>query len=152
MKRFKFKLQTVLDVKKRREEAIEEELSQLRALWEQQKESLALLEEKQLHYQTSLRSCAQAKLQIQSIQQQLEYLKFIADEIFRQQEELTRLACAMEQKRISLLAASQERQLLEQVKKKGQQAYIREYRREEQNFLDELAQFGFCRKEAGLHT
>ena len=57
----------------------------------------------------------------------------------------------MEEKRASLIEASQERQLLEEVKKRGGE-HIKEYHRQEQNFLDEIAQLGFCRKEAGLYT
>ena len=152
MKKYKFKLETVLDVKKHREEILEGELSRLETLFAQGKECLAQLEQKRAYYQTQLPTQEHMQLQIQAIQDQLEYLDYLAGEISKQKQELENLAKLVEEKRASLTEASQERQLLEEVKEKGRRAHIKEYHRQEQNFLDEIAQLGFCRKEAGLYT
>ncbi len=150
MRRFQFKLQTVLDVKKKREEVLQAELAQLRELYQQQQESLAHLEEKHLFYQAQLQNQREDQLEIKSILAHLEYLKFIAGQISQQEEELSRLTEALEGKRASLVEASQECQLLEGLKERERVGHLLEYRREEQRFLDEVAQLSFVRKEAGL--
>ena len=140
----------MLDVKKKQEEVLQAELAQLQKLYQLQKESLAHLEERHLYYQTKLRSEEQEQLQIKTIQAHLVYLKFIAGQISQQEEELSKLKVQLEAKRSSLVTASQECKLLEGLKERQKAGHIKEFRREEQHFLDEMAQLGFTRKEAGL--
>lgn len=140
----------MLDVKKQREEALYEELAQLQATYQQQNALLTFMEEKHSFYQAQLRNNEQDQLQINSILAHLEYLKHISLQIAQQEDELARLSEAMELKRVSLIEASQECQLLEELKEKQRQLHLKEYRREEQRFLDEIAQVSFTRKEAGI--
>jgi flagellar FliJ protein len=150
VRQFQFKLQTVLDVKKKREETLVEELAQLSVIYQQQKELLAFLEEKHSHYQTQLRTDEQDSLQINSILDHLEYLDYISQQITRQEDVLSKLSSDLEEKRASVVAASQECKLLEDLKERERRSYLKEYRREEQRFLDEVAQLSFSRKEAGI--
>lgn len=150
MKHFQFKLQTVLDVKKKQEEILQSELAQLQELFQLQTQLLQQLEAKQAFYQTKLRGGQQEQLQLSTIQAHLEYLAFIGKEIAKQEEELALIAEELEAKRLDLVEAAQDCQLLEGLKEKERAGYLAEFRREEQNFLDELGQMGFARKEAGL--
>jgi flagellar FliJ protein len=63
-------------------------------------------------------------------------------------EDVTRQEVKLEQRRVALTKASQDREALERLKQKGREEHTREAARVEQNVLDEIAGNGHWRRAA----
>lgn len=140
MKKFKFRFQTVEDVKKREEDLKREQLAGAgRRLQEQE----ALLEE--LH---KLRESCQRRIAEQTATGRLNaseialshiYLQKVTEDIQNQKARVARARQEMEAVRDLLLRVSQERKMFENLKARDQAAHRFEEARQDQAMMDEIA-------------
>lgn len=147
MKKFKFSLATVLEVKRRREEALEKELALLMGRRAGLMADLAglLKEHEELSgHQKDTRSAEKTVL--------AEEMWFQARRtgLLRQAEQKRGelMACEHEcqAKRLQLLEAARETKVFEKLEENQKREYLLEANREEQGFLDELSQHQFSAK------
>jgi flagellar FliJ protein len=147
MKRFRFTLDAVLEIKRRREEALQRELSVLMARKSEGQRRLASLlagKESLVGSQKSRRlsgtvksgeeSWFQAAFQAQDGQIQAQ-VSVLAD-----------LEVKGKMKRSELVEASREKKVYEKLEENQWKEYLMEANREEQAFLDELSQNQFTAK------
>ena len=141
MRRFKFSLQTVLDVRRVREEKIQKEFSAIQTeradslgkirSFEKQKDDMRL-------YQREMREKRQTT--IVSEDWCMSALSDFTVRIMLEARRLQEINERLDAKREELIQAQKDRKVLEQLEEKQREEYMNEAAREEQKFIDELAQ------------
>jgi flagellar protein FliJ len=147
MKKFRFNLEAVLKVKKVLEEKAQKDFSAVlirRNLCLMQKNKL-LFEIKELNeYQLELLAG-----NINYISQLLYQNRYqgLVNDLKLKDKELFEIETELENKRQVLIQTMKDRKVLEKLKEKKYQSYLEITNKEEQYFLDELAQFSNSRKK-----
>ena len=143
MKRFSFSLATVLKVRRSREEQIQREFSAVLEKRVNAMTNLASLESslRDMSALQSVKRTGPSKLNRFEISQfeasrsaYLERVGWLRGTILEIEKEL-------EAKRIQLVGASRETKVIEKLEESQFQAYLEKLNREDQAFMDELAQF-----------
>lgn len=139
MKKFRYTLESVLQVKYRLEELA------LAALAERQGQLIAaqnvlnnILEEKSGHLQAIL-TAQRGPLNLDELLLNQRYLEALNQQISQQKEKIKVLTEALEAQRQVVIQAQQERKTLEILKEKQLHSYYKAVYREEQIVLDEVA-------------
>ncbi len=144
MKRFRFSLETVLRVKRSREEKAQRDFS---AVLEKRAVASGKLLRLEIGLQEMIGSQS-GKLKEKGLVDRFEAEQFdvargaILERIRWQRAELIEIETELDAKRLALVEASRDRKVLEKLEDSQFQAYLKKSNREEQAFLDELAQFG----------
>ena len=137
---FRFKLQSVLDIKQKIEDEEKEKLAKL--IQEKIKEEKVL--ENLINSEAQARQelkdkQREGKLDIDELRRYDSHLKRLANAIISQNLRLKELAIRIESQRQELLKATQQKKIYEKLKEKHQEAFIKEMDDEERKFIDELA-------------
>lgn len=145
---FRFRLEPVLQVRKRTEETLQRELAQRRLDWEAAYSRLRSMEEDRRRYRRELQDKRMRGMTIAELELYEAYFLRLDDDIARQESRVEKLATAMESKRSELVEAAKKKKILDRLKEKQRQAYSYEEMRQEGRFLDEIAgQNRFRRRE-----
>ncbi|MDI6870350.1 MAG: flagellar export protein FliJ [Bacillota bacterium] len=147
MKRFVFSLQTVLELKRRREEALLEELAKRTRAAAAAEERLKELRAERRRAQGELRQLLRGRLEVERVRSAQDYLAGLDERIERQRVEVRRRNEEVKACRQQVVAASQERKAFEKLRERQWEAYQKEYQRQEQVFLDEIATQEYARQE-----
>ena len=134
--RFSFRLQFLLDLKKRMEDQEKQTLAKL------QREKMRILEEKrktQLELEKTLGEFYSAPLTKDRMSWFVSYIRGLKEEISRLEEEIRKKEKEIEEQREKLVKISKERRLLERLREKRYQEWLEEFNRELQKVLDEQA-------------
>ncbi len=140
MKKFKFRLQKVLDVKEQVIRKTQRDLAFHQKLKTRAEEELATLQDTLVQQSRKLErmddeSAAQ-------IQMEYDYFYQIMDSINQQEEKIREIERKIEDIRSLLMEQQKERKILAQLKEKYRNSYLETVRKEEQMLLDELAIIG----------
>jgi len=143
MKTFRFKLQTLLDQRRRREDVLQVELAEI--IREEAKElnRLAELESRRAELQAR-----RAKLERRNAAVELqmdEYAQALRDDIKVQHLTVDAVRERLEAKRAEVLEAMKARKVIEALRDKQQRDYILAIARAEQSMLDEMASLKHAR-------
>lgn len=150
MKPFVFKLQTSLDVKLKHEEMQKEKLNEATQVYRNNLERLHRLKERLMEIQDILRGKQKETLDIIDIKNYQDYIPVI-DERIREQENITEVSRKeMEENRHRLVEIMRERKVLEKLKAKHYQEYMKEWLREEQKQIDEMATIRYMHKDSAV--
>ena len=139
MKKFRFRFQTVENVKKRQEDQKRERLAEANHTLHGKEAQLAGLNtmrdacERQIVTRTTGRLNA-AELVLSHI-----YLQKLTRDIRRQKQEVTRAQQEVETRRTTLLETAQERKMFESLRARDRASYMYEEARQEQATMDEIA-------------
>ena len=137
MKKFKFRLEKLEDSKRY--------LERQKALQLAEKVRLLDLEEKKLGALLADKERIQEEMKARSIFKALEMIHFwqflakLKRSVDEQKKSVRQAREAVEVARMELLKISQEKKVLEKLHEKNYQAYLREFNREDQKFVDEVA-------------
>ena len=145
MKRFKFRLQTLLDRRKSREEQLLAQLGELRREETAEVERLNALCSR---LDTAWRDVEEAlgrNAPVEELCRLDEFAKTTRDDINVQKLTLEAAQERVEAKRKELVSAMQERQVLEALRDKQEREYLMTIARAEQNELDEMSSVRYAR-------
>lgn len=145
MKKFVFALESVLELKRRREEALLEELAKRVRAVNAAAQVLTDLREERRRVQIELRELLRGRVEVCRVRESQDYLAGVDGRILQQQAVVRRLNEEVKACRQRVIAATQERKALEKLRERQWQTYRQESLREEQTFLDELATQGYAR-------
>jgi flagellar export protein FliJ len=151
MKRFKFSLQVVLEARTVKEEGLKRELGVLRAKEAEEKNKLAkVIRDRQELLVWHLDQRKAAKLE-QAIEAAVE-TRLVAFEISKEQllVSIYQLEQACLAKMNEVVEASKERKAVEKLQERHHKEYLLEVSKEEQAFLDELANHQFMHGTQGM--
>ncbi|MGE5507379.1 MAG: flagellar export protein FliJ [Chitinophagales bacterium] len=150
MKKFSFSLQTVLELKRHREEALLEELGRRQRAAAEAEAALAAMREKRRRAQRELRELLTGPLAVERVQEARDYLSGLDVELGRRAEQARARQEEVRECRQRVVAAARERKVLERLRDRQWEDYLQEFSRQEQAFLDELATQGYARQEQGV--
>lgn len=147
MKKFKFRLQAALDLRRQREEQLKIQLTQVQArLQEEILQLKRLEEERELALRDSMER-RKGKLNPQEIQRDEHHLFVLEERIANQKHLLTVVEGEVTAKKAEVLTASQETSALEKLRDQHEEQYRKQALMEEQKFLDELASIRNARQQ-----
>jgi len=139
LKRFSFRLDTVLRHRANIRDLREREFADVEAQLVREEQVLSEFIRLQAEMLESL-----ADLQasgFESIERELytQYLSWLSSEIGRQRQAIADIRVLLEQKRAELVKALQEHRIAERLKERQYEGYMKEVERANQNVLDEIA-------------
>lgn len=133
-----FSLQSVLDVRHNRVEALEIELGRLLAMQLNAKNLLSGLCETQKGLMSQLAEAQQGEIDLFEVRILHDDLRAVGERMETVKEELSRLEMQIERKRRELVTARQEEETLQILRRKRLEAYQAEQARLEMAFQDDL--------------
>ena len=146
-KRFRYRLQQILDLKIQAEEDEKEKLAKLLQKQEEEKAIKAQLEQKLVQIRVELKEKqANGTLDINALRFFPQHIEFVKGQIVNQELRLKEIAIRIAQQRENLLKAAQERQSYERNKEKNHEKWLAEIEQEENKMLDELATLKYARE------
>lgn len=146
---FKFRFETLLITRRHAEETLQKELSEARRALAA--EQAALRDKKSARRQClqDLRQKQQQSFRTPDIQLYGPYLERLERDIDLQQKRVAGAERKVNQKRIALMEAVKRRKILEKLREKDQQSYLKSMAVRERKFMDEVA--GRHHSTAGRH-
>ena len=148
MKRFRFKLQVLLDQRKAREEQLQIELA--RVMRDEAREA-ALLHKLRRDLESACDGIAAALGRSASpveLARRDEHAKALRDDVKVQGLTLQAVRERVAAKRLEVTEAMKERKVLETLRENQERTYVAEAQRAEQNALDEMASLRYARANA----
>lgn len=139
MKRFKFKLQTVLNHRQKKEDVLKRELAVVKQRFEDEKHLLEQLRFKLLDIQTELRIKQKVMVDASEAVTYSNYMDRVERETEVQMVKVTDIAAEVRKTQGLLIEASKDRRVLEKLHDNQREDFKKELERIEQNSIDEIA-------------
>ncbi len=150
MKPFVFRLQTALDIKLKEEDKQKVELKKATKIYKKNLKLLKNLRDRLIEIQDILRGKQIKKMDILEIKNCQDYIPVLHERIKQQETVTESYRRDMEQIRSKLIGMMKERKILERLKTRHYQEYMKEYLRSEQNQIDELATTRYLHKNSAV--
>lgn len=139
LRRFKFRLQSVLNLKEKKLEDERMALAQILRVLEDQKDTLLSLNNKKEQIEKSFDNAnKEAALDIQNIVNTRNYLEKISNEIKTQFEIIKKTQIEFDEQTQKVNEAYKELKVLEKLKEKQYEEFLKEFRQNETKELDDI--------------
>lgn len=139
LRRFKFRLQSVLNLKEKKLEDERMALAQILRVLEDQKDTLLSLNDKKEQIEKSFDNAnKEAALDIQNIVNVRNYLEKISNEIKTQFEIIKKTQIEFDEQTQKVNEAYKELKVLEKLKEKQYEEFLKEFRQNETKELDDI--------------
>ncbi|MDI6781177.1 MAG: flagellar export protein FliJ [bacterium] len=146
MARFDFKFQHILNIKKHKENLLQEGLSQLKRSFQHEESVLWGIEDKTKECLFKLKELQAGIISIQEIMDYHNFLTSLSEDIIAQKNKLESLSMEIDDAISKLVHASQERKIFEKLRERKWDEFRIEASKEEQEFMDEVASISHERK------
>ncbi|MCL2688991.1 MAG: flagellar export protein FliJ [Chitinispirillia bacterium] len=148
MKKFVFNLQTLLDMKLRKEEEVKRRLAKKNREAEETRKSIEDIQEKLKQFQAGEKETrGGGEENIVSLRNSVSYRHDIKRELLSAGRKLDNIMVAIYAVNQELVKASQERRAVEIIKEKKYAEWKKENNMIEQKFIDDLSQQGYIREK-----
>lgn len=150
MSKFLYRMQNILNLKRKLEEQAKMEYGVARARLNEEEEKLARLQGRKADYEEEARSFLKKKLDLQKMRENKEAILRMDEFIELQKEEIQKAEEVVEAAREKLQAAVQERKIHEKLRENAFEAFLLEEKAGESREIDELTSYtyGQRRQEA----
>jgi len=139
MKRFRFRLETALKLRRRKEEAAQQELAQCQSRLLRELEAAAELEAARESVQQRFAKDQAQALPAQHLHQYCLYMEKLGAEQARRQRQAAVLEVEQEEKREALLGASRDKRVLEKLRDRRHAAHVAEWTARERRITEDIA-------------
>lgn len=146
MAKFKYRMQSILKVKKKLEEQAKNEFAAARAVLNEEEEKLEQLKKRKEVYEEEGRALREDTLNIMDIIENKEALLRMDEFIADQQLNVKRAEDRMEEARLVLQTAMQESKTQEKLREKAFDQFRKEENARESREIDELVSYTYGRK------
>lgn len=146
MKPFLFRLQTALDMKIHLEDQVKSQLEHALQLYEGSVAQLKALESQLLLIQNEIRGLQAKPFNVDEIKKYNDFVPLLNERIERQNRDVEEKSVKVAEIRRALIEIMKDRKILEKIKARNYQAYLRQVLLEEQKQIDEMALQRFNRK------
>ena len=136
---YRFNLQVLLDYRKRIEEGLQIELSQIRRDLEKEKQLLISSQRKKLHYEEELVKKEEKDINVNEALLYRDYLKGMRIRIKEQRDIVAKVKIDLDKKREELLDATKKKKVLEKVKEGDWKRFKDGLQKRERLLIDEVA-------------
>jgi len=148
MQRFKFRLQTTLEIAQKREDLKKQELAICQNALREALEILNILQKQNSDLEEEFEEEQKKNLRVGTIQIYRDYITYLKKRIQEQNELIIQLTAVVDQCKNELLQLMKDRKVLEKLKHRYWTEYQQEVLHEEQKIIDEIATNQFILKEA----
>ena len=138
MKAFRFRLQSALDLRRRREDQLRAELAVLQERDRDETARLDRLQEDRDHAQSGIARERIGRMQPSDARDRERFLQSLDEAIEKQRDVLALLRAEIERKIAEVIAATRDTRALERLRERREAEHRRSMLREEQKFLDDL--------------
>ena len=135
---YRFNLQILLDYRKRVEEGIQIELSQIHRELEKERQLLISLKDEKNHYEEELAKREEKRIDVDEGILYRDYLKGMRTKIKKQREVVAKILPELDKKRDDLLAATKKRKVLEKIRENDWKRFVKVLAKSEGMFMDEV--------------
>lgn len=149
MGKFKFRLEKVLDLRKRKEEERERELAELKKLLMREEKFLQQLQRESVAIRQkigALQSDEEHRLDIEELLRHSDYLEHLREKILLQIEMIRKVIDDVENKRQELVEASKEKKVIEKLKSQQFKKFQDEVEEWERKASDELSTINYSHR------
>ncbi len=146
MAKFKYRMQSILEVKKKLEEQAKNEFAAARASLNEEEEKLEQLNKRKEAYEEEGRALREDTLNIMDIIENKEALLRMDEFIAEQQLNVKRSEDSMEEARLALQTAMQESKTQEKLREKAFEQFMKEENARESREIDELVSYTYGTK------
>lgn len=147
MAKFKYRMQNILDIKKKLEESAKMEFTEANARVMKEEEKLNALHGRRRAYEAEGKQLRKADMHVQDIKNNIQALSVIRDMISDQKLELKKAQEIQEEKRLLLQEAMQERKTQEKLYENAFAEFILEENAREGREVDELVSYKYGQKQ-----
>lgn len=146
MAKFRYRMQSILEIKKKLEEQAKNEFAAARAAWNEEEDKLEQLKKRKEAYEDEGRALRENTLNIMDIIENKEALLRMDEFIADQQLNVKRAQDRMEEVRLALQTAMQESKTQEKLREKAFEQFVKEENAKESKEIDELVSYTYGRK------
>lgn len=146
MAKFKYRMQSILEVKKKLEEQAKNEFAAARAALNEEEEKLEQLKKRKEAYEEEGRALREDTLNIMDIIENKEALLRMDEFIADQQLNVKRAEDRMEETRLALQTAMQESKTQDKLREKAFEQFMKDENARESKEIDELVSYTYGRK------
>lgn len=146
MAKFRYRMQSILEIKKKLEEQAKNEFAAARAALNEEEDKLEQLKKRKEAYEDVGRALRENTLNIMDIIENREALLRMDEFIADQQLNVKRAQDRMEEVRLALQTAMQESKTQEKLREKAFEQFVKEENARESKEIDELVSYTYGRK------
>lgn len=143
MGKFVFKLQAVLNLKKQIESNLKNELGKAVQELERQKKKLKDIELKRAAYYQEINAKSSSGVSVGKLKEFSSYISLLNEKIEYQKNNVKCAQKSVDKYREQLIVAVQERKMMEKLREKKFEEFMKEQQRDEQKIIDEIASFNY---------
>lgn len=148
MARFRYSLQSILNIKMKMEDQAKQEFSVARNVLDEEEEKLAALKERKSFYVSEARRLLSGILDFRAIEENKQFQLIMEDYIDAQKERVRLAERQLDDARQRLAEVMMERKTHETLREKAFELYIQEENRAESKIIDELTSYTYGQKKA----
>ena len=146
MAKFRYRMQSILEIKKKLEEQAKNEFAAARAALNEEEDKLEQLKKRKEAYEDEGRALRENTLNIMDIIENKEALLRMDEVLADQQLNVKRAQDRMEEVRLALQTAMQESKTQEKLREKAFEQFVKEENAKESKEIDELVSYTYGRK------
>lgn len=143
MAKFRYRMQNILDIKQKLEEAAKMEFAEANARVMEEEEKLTLLHGRRREYEAEGKMLRKQQMHVPDIQHNIQALDVLRDMIKEQIKAVERAKQIQEEKRLALQSAMQERKTQEKLYENAFAEFIQEENARESREVDELTSYKY---------
>lgn len=146
---FRFRFASVLNVRKLKEETLQQIFSQSHRVWQEERKKLENLYTEWMAYLEKWRNLQNQTVQVETLNLYQQYMKTFKMRITMQTMRVNECREDMERKRQKMIEATKEKKIMDRLKENHLHRYLKEEAKKEQKFMDEAGtrSFNYRRKQ-----
>lgn len=146
MSKFVYRMQNILNIKSKLEEQAKMDYGMARALLNEEEEKLERMQQRKTEYEEAARGALQDALHVREIRENKEAILRMDEFIALQRLEIQKAEQRLEEARIKLQEAMQERKIQEKLRENAFEAFMEEEKARESREIDELTSYTYGQK------
>ena len=143
---FRYKMQSILDIKLKMETQAKQEFAQAKLALDREEERLEELRNRKREYEENAKQLLSGKLDVQEINSNNEAILRMEGLIKEQEKRVLRAAQILEKARQKLQEVMQERKVQETLKEKAFEQFLQEEKQQESKEIDQLTSYKYGQK------
>lgn len=143
---FRYRMQSILDIKLKMETQAKQEFAQAKLVLDREEEKLSGLLEQKRYYEERAAALLKGKLDLLEIATNKEAILKIEEYILEQQKRIEKAKQLLEAARAKLQEVMQERKVQESLKEKAFEEFLMEEKKRESKEIDQLTSYTYGQK------
>ena len=143
---FRYKMQSILDIKLKMETQAKQEFAQAKLILDREEEKLEAMYARKREYEERAKDLLNGKLDLQEISDNNVAILRTDEFITEQKKRVSKAEQLLEKARVKLQEVMQERKVQETLKEKAFEAFLQEEKQQESKEIDQLTSYKYGQK------